>query len=98
MRDEVLGEWRQVEEKYEFHVYVHISGGFVFGWAGMRDKIFRYHLPHTIKVFRYGDNKLFKQFPSLDDAPVIIHFNSSKKKYDKIENFGVFNDYKQNGL
>jgi hypothetical protein len=94
MRDEVLGEWRQVEEKYEFHVYVHISGGFVFGWAGMRDKIFRYHLPHTIKVFRYGDNELFEQFPSLDDAPVIIHFNSPKEKYHKIENFGVFNDYK----
>ncbi|TFF96146.1 MAG: hypothetical protein EU547_06765, partial [Promethearchaeota archaeon] len=38
MRDEVLAEWRKKENGYEFHVFVHVSGGFVFGWAGMRDR------------------------------------------------------------
>lgn len=95
MRDEVLAEWKEEENGLEFHIYVHISGGFVFGWAGMRDRIFRHYLPFTIKVFRNGDDELFKTFPFLDDAPIFVHFNSKNKKYNKIENYGFFRKYKK---
>lgn len=98
MRDEVLAEWKENQNSYELHVYVHISGGFVFGWARMRDKIFRHYLPHTLKVFRYGDRELFDSFHELDDAPIFVHFNSTKQKYDKIENYGSFKDFKELGF
>lgn len=94
MRDEVLAEWKEVENRFELHVYVHVSGGVVFGWAGMRDRIFRHHLPFTLNVFRHGDNELFNIFPFLDNTHIFVHFNSRKKKYNKIENYGVFRKYK----
>jgi hypothetical protein len=34
MRDEVLAEWKQDKESYSLHVYLHVSGGLVFGRAG----------------------------------------------------------------
>jgi hypothetical protein len=93
MRDEILAEWKEVKSRFEFHVYVHISGGLVFGWARMRDRIFRYYLPFTLNVLRYGDNELFNLFPYLDDAHIFVHFNSPRKKYDKIEKYGIFRKY-----
>lgn len=95
MRDEVLAEWKEKSNGLEFHVYVHVSGGFVFGWPGMRDRIFRHYLPHTLKVFRYGDNELFKAFPALDNALIFVHFNSNRQKYNKVENYGDFREYKE---
>jgi len=40
MRDEVLGEWADAEGRPELHIHLHVSGGLVFGTAGMRDRIF----------------------------------------------------------
>jgi hypothetical protein len=93
MRDEVLAEWQKNNGTYEFHIYVHVSGGFVIGWAGMRDRIFRHYLPHTIRVMRYGDAELFDTFPFLDDAPILVHFESTKQKYNTIEKYGIFKEY-----
>ncbi|MFX0082610.1 MAG: staygreen family protein [Candidatus Hodarchaeota archaeon] len=92
MRDEVLAEWKQINDQYELHLYLHVSGGFVFGWAGMRDKIFRHHLPLVLQTIKYGDKSLFKSFPFLSESPIIVHFNSKNKKYNKTENFGFIKD------
>jgi hypothetical protein len=88
MRDEVLAEWQKKDYLYELHFYLHVSGGFCFGWAGMREKIFRHHLPLVFEAIKYGDKRLFTQIPDLNESKIIVHFQSSKKKYDKIENFG----------
>ena len=93
MRDEVLAEWKQVNDHYELHLYLHISGGFVFGGAKLRDKIFRYHLPLVLKTIIYGDKELFSIHPDLNNSPIFVHFNSKNKKYAKIELFGKVNDY-----
>ncbi len=93
MRDEVLAQWQINNGVDEFHIYVHVSGGFVIRWAGMRDRILRHYLPHTIRVMRYGDAQLFDTFPFLDDAPIFVHFKSNKKKYNKVEKYGIFKDY-----
>jgi len=95
MRDEVLAEWKKNEDEYELHVYLHVSGDFAFGGAWLRDKIFRHHMPHVLKVIRYGDNELFETFPELDDSNIIVHFQSQKKKYDTVENYGKFREYKE---
>ncbi|MFW9999697.1 MAG: staygreen family protein [Candidatus Hodarchaeota archaeon] len=88
MRDEVLAEWKKKNEQFELHLYVHVSGGFVFGWASMRNRIFRRHLPLVFQTIRYGDKKLFEKFPKLKEAQIFVHFQSKNKKYNKIENFG----------
>ncbi|MFW9828127.1 MAG: staygreen family protein, partial [Candidatus Thorarchaeota archaeon] len=86
--DEVLAEWQRNDIGYELHLYLHVSGGFCFGWAGMRDKIFRHHLPLVLEAIKYGDKKLFAGNPDLNESNIIVHFQSNRKKYDKIENFG----------
>lgn len=92
MRDEVLAEWLIVNENYELHLYMHVSGGFCFGWAGLRDKIFRYHLPLVLEVFREGDKSLFEKMPDLRNSEILVHFQSTKKKYDRVENCGKIID------
>ncbi|MFW9830040.1 MAG: staygreen family protein, partial [Candidatus Thorarchaeota archaeon] len=67
MRDEVLAEWQRNDIGYELHLYLHVSGGFCFGWAGMRDKIFRHHLPLVLEAIKYGDKKLFAGNPDLNE-------------------------------
>ena len=93
MRDEVLAEWIENEKRYELHIYVHVSGGFVFGWAKLRYKIFKYHMPLVLKAIRKGDNELFELYPNLNQSQIYIHFLSKRNKYNKIEEFGMLQDY-----
>jgi len=88
MRDEVLAEWQKKDEQYELHIYVHISGGFICGGAGFRDKIIRSHLPLVLSLMRYAERELIEKNPVLEEAPFIVHFNSKRKKYDRIEKMG----------
>ena len=92
MRDEVLAEWQQVNQGYELHLFLHVSGGFVFGWASMRDKIFRYHLPLVFQAIIYGDKRLINSNPNLGNSHIIVHFESKSKKYNKIESSGQIKD------
>ncbi len=88
MRDEVLAEWQQKNKNYELHLLMHVSGGFCFGWAGLRDRIFRHHLPLVLQVIREGDKNLFEKMPEIKDSEILVHFQSNRNKYDKIENCG----------
>jgi len=60
----------------------------------MRNNIIRYHLPLVCQTLRFGDRDLFKEHRYLDEARIIVHFHSKKKKYNKIENFGTMKQYK----
>jgi len=93
MRDEVLAEWIDTGTNKELHVYLHVSGGIIFGWPGMRDKIFQYHLPMVLKAVIYGDSELFNQYPYLVSSPIITHFQSNRSKYNKIKQYGIIKDY-----
>jgi hypothetical protein len=102
MRDEVLGEWQinkeisdQPSKGYELHLYVHVSGGFIFGWARLREKIFRGHLPLVYETILYGDNAFFSAHPFLDNAFIFVHFQSHRKRFNKIEKMGKIGDYKR---
>ena len=85
MRDEVLAEWKKSNEIYELHIYVHISGGLVFGGARFRNAIIRSHLPLVFKIIKYSEKVLIASNSFLQDASIIVHFQSKRKKYDKIE-------------
>jgi len=93
MRDEVIAEWLGSGAQKELHVYLHVSGGLIFGGAKLRDRIFRYHMPLVLKAIVYGDKELFEKFPELLNSPIIVHFNSKNKRYDKIEEHGIIRDY-----
>jgi hypothetical protein len=94
MRDEVVAEWQVNEEKPELHVFCHVSGGFVFGGAGMRYDIFRNELPLVLEAFRYGDRSFFAARPELDKASIWIHFQSANSRYQKIESWGTPSEYR----
>lgn len=93
MRDEVLAEWIEQDNQYELHIYVHVSGGFVFGWAKLRERIFKFHMPLVLNALIYGDKELFEIYPLLNNARILVHFNSKKKKYNKVEDYGIVNNY-----
>jgi hypothetical protein len=94
MRDEVLAEWCEDAKGFSLHVYCHVSGGLVFGRAGWRSSIFKREMPLVLEAIRHGDKQLFSVNPDLDDAAVIIHFQSSKDKFNQVEDWGVLRDYR----
>jgi len=94
MRDEVLGKWDTKDDLPCLHVYCHVSGGLVVGTAGWRESIFRQHMPMVLESFRYGDQKLYKSHPELDDATILVHFHRARSRQDKIEDWGQPQDYR----
>jgi hypothetical protein len=94
MRDEVLAELNDNGDGLVFRVYCHVSGGFVFGTAKFRYKIFQSELPLVLEALRYGDQVLFERNPELDNAPVFIHFKSTNCRFNKAENWGTLLEYR----
>ncbi len=93
MRDEVLGEWIQKESSYNYNVYLLVDGNFSETTSAIRDTVFRKELPLALQAIRYGDQKFFNAHRELDSVPIIVFFQSSLPKYNKIENWGTFSDY-----
>ena len=93
MRDEVLAEFAE-EDSMVLKVYCHVSGGFVLGTAKWRYNIFRSELPLVLEAIRYGDETAFKQNTQLYNTPVLIHFRSNDKRFNKVENWGTVADYR----
>ncbi|WP_110943068.1 staygreen family protein [Inediibacterium massiliense] len=94
MRDEVLGEWIQIGEKYFYNVYLYIDGIFGFYTAATRNSIFRRELPLALEAIRYGDKEFFNIHSKLDHSPIIVYFHSSIPYFNRIENWGTFSNYK----
>jgi hypothetical protein len=93
MRDEVLAEWQKEENNFQLHIYLHVCGGLIIGRAGWRDSIFRGHLPLVLKSIIQGDKEFFQNYPNRKNSQILIHFNSSNKKYNKIETWEKIKDY-----
>jgi hypothetical protein len=94
MRDEVLAELSDDRDRLIFRVYCHVSGGFVFGTAKFRYRIFQSELQMVLEAIRYGDRTLFEQNPEIERAPVFIHFQSTDNRYDKVEDWGTMAEYR----
>jgi hypothetical protein len=94
MRDEVLVELSCDGERTTFSFYCHVSGGLIFGTAKWRFQIFQSELPLVIEATRYGDRVLFETNPELNNASVLIHFQSSNSQFNKVENWGTMLQYR----
>jgi hypothetical protein len=92
MRDEVLAKW-EVSDPSILHIFCHVSGGLVFGTPGMRNGIFRYHMPMVLEAICYGDRVLLKEHPELAQGRVVVHFGARQKRYNRDEAWGVLQDY-----
>ncbi|GMA62460.1 staygreen family protein [Alicyclobacillus fastidiosus] len=75
------------------HVYVHVSGGRVYGRAKQRNQSFQKDLPRALRAIRHGDAYLFTAHPELDSAPIVVHFQSDVEKYQRTEEWGRWKDY-----
>ena len=94
MRDEVRAEWTVQENALTFLVHCHVSGGFVIGWARLRNAIFRRELPLVLEAFRFGDQKLFEAHPELDGAHILVAFHAKDPCFELTELWGKFSDYR----
>jgi hypothetical protein len=94
MRDEVLAEFLKSKNEPEFHVYCHVSGGFVIGNAKWRYSIFQQHLRLVLQAFRYGDDIFLTANPEFENATVFIQFQSSNHRYNLIEQWGTLFEYR----
>ena len=92
-RDEVISCWKEIDNKYILEVYLCIDGEDNFGDIEKRDIIFREELPLALEAIVYGDRGIFLGNKSLIDSPIIVYFNSSDPKYNKIERWGKVSDY-----
>ena len=93
MRDEVLAKYKEGEGGVELHVFCHVSGGLVVGTAGWRYRIFKYHLPDVLQAFRYGDDPFIRANPGFAKAPIRVYFKSKSRRYHKVEDWGILDDY-----
>ena len=92
-RDEVISCWKEIDNKYILEVYLCIDGHDNIGDIEKRDIIFRKELPLALEAIVYGDKGIFLGNKSLIDSPIIVYFNSSNPKYNKIERWGQVSDY-----
>ncbi|MCM3763791.1 staygreen family protein [Neobacillus niacini] len=94
MRDEVLGEWKQDGSSLYYSVYLYIDQGeYNVTAAAKRNEIFRRELPLALTAIRYGDRVLFDTYPALNQALIIIHFQSSYPQFARQEGWGTFSNY-----
>lgn len=93
IRDEVMAEWVKEDGKYKIKIYVHVDGHNGLKETAIRNEIFRKELPLALTAIRYADYKFFNKNPDLDNAPIIVYFNSGVDNYNKKENWGVFKQY-----
>ncbi|AYC28429.1 staygreen family protein [Paenisporosarcina cavernae] len=93
MRDEVLGEWKLVNDHYVYHVYLEIDAQFNLPMASIRNAVFRRELPLALQAIRYGDRKFFRVHSFLDYSPILIHFNSTYPSLQTTEYWGTFAMY-----
>lgn len=94
MRDEVLAEWRINNGNLFLYGYVYVDGQFGPTVSAIRNAIFRRELPLALEAIRYGDRAFFDAHPSLDNAPIWIHFDSTNPEYNRVDNWGTPSDYK----
>ncbi|MEH7095834.1 staygreen family protein [Neobacillus vireti] len=94
MRDEVLGEWKQIGGSLYYFVYLQIDQGqYTKNVSAKRNEIFRRELPLALTAIRYGDRFLFNTYPKLNHASIIINFMSAYPQFARQESWGTFHSY-----
>ena len=94
MRDEVLAEWRYLNDRLVLNVYVYVDGQFGPALAEIRNRIFIRELPLALEAIVYGDRIFFDTHKGLYNAPIYVYFNATSPYYNRIEYWGTPSDYR----
>ncbi|WP_026896253.1 staygreen family protein [Clostridiisalibacter paucivorans] len=94
LRDEVLAEWRILNDKYVMIVHCYVSGPIGKDRAKKRYEIFNRELPLALEAIRYGDRIFFETHKFLDKSPIWVYFRSYYPEYNSIEYWGKPKMYK----
>lgn len=94
MRDEVRVAWKQTYTGLALIGSVIVDAQDVTGNAYIRNKIFYSEMPKALQALRQADRFLFEKTSSLDNSPVLIHFISTKPRYDQTYDFGAIGNYR----
>ncbi|URZ17916.1 staygreen family protein [Clostridium felsineum] len=94
MRDEVVGKWINKEGSYIYCVHLYVDDPNSYNFPTMRNLIFRRELPLALEAISYGDREFFKAHPQLNNVPIIVFFMSVYPEFNKVENWGTFENYK----
>ncbi|WPC44496.1 staygreen family protein [Clostridium sp. JS66] len=92
-RDEVLAEWKFVNNQYVLNVFCHVGGENNKDKAALRYKIFIRELPLALEAICYGDRKLFEVHQFLKNSPIMVRFESIYPQYNGIKYFGMPKNY-----
>ncbi|XP_074562179.1 magnesium dechelatase SGRL, chloroplastic-like [Curcuma longa] len=99
-KDDVVAEWKKVNEEISLHVHCFVSGTSLLQdlAAEFRYHIFSKELPLVLKAVVHGDSTLFSKHPELMEAEVWVYFHSKSKKYNRLECWGALKDAAQRTL
>lgn len=92
-RDEVLAEWKEIDDEYILYVHVYVGWDFDFERTSIRNKIFTEELPLALQAIYYGDKDFFTAHPELNEAAVWVYFESTLPCFNKMDYWGKISDY-----
>lgn len=92
-RDEVFGEWKKINNRFIFKIYVYIDGMGGKEVATKRNRIFVQELPRALSAIKYGDRQFLNNNRELLDSKILVRFISAYDEFNRIENYGTFRDY-----
>jgi len=93
-RDEVLGEWKQQHKQFVFIGKVYVSGGeFDEQSSQKRFMIFQKELKLALTGIFYGDYKFLRNYPTLLNSPIFVHFQSIFPQYNQELYYGSPSHY-----
>lgn len=92
-RDEVFGEWKKVDNRFLFKVYIYVDGVGGKEVADKRNRIFVEELPSALSAIKYGDIQFLEENKELLNSQIIVRFISAYDNLNRVENYGTFEDY-----
>ena len=92
-RDELLGEWKLLNNEYIFSGKVYVNGDFSPIEAPIRNRVFLRELPLALEAIRFSEKKLFNKYQNLENSPIYIYFKSSYPELDRTTYWGTFLNY-----
>lgn len=92
-RDEVLLSFYQQDDKLYIVGSVLLDSDNPNFDTERRNEIFVREMPIALQAVRYADRAFFESMPMLDQLPVYIWFESTQDEYNRLQDFGIMNDY-----
>ena len=92
-RNEILGQWAISDNRYVLYFHINIEADENMQSVALRDSMIRSKLVSCISRILKADMKLINSNEELLKAPVIIYFKCTLPYYNRVEKWGVTEEY-----